>query len=212
MITKLYRIFCHSPRATAAVAAAASPWGTSPANPPRAPPSRPPRVPLTEASTARYRRPTPSPTGGRPAEVRRVITTTHAFLCSVDFHWNAAFLGETLRPGPQAQVVQQTNNHQTGGFKRQNTVDSATIKENTARINARPANAQPKPATENSKFGVWCFWLWVVVVLLLVPLVVMCLLDRLCLMPYVELSHSKLYRSNTNDVVTMFVLKNTVLY
>lgn len=61
-------------------------------------------------------------------------------------------LGETLRPGPQAPTVQQTNNHQTSGFKRQNTVDSATIKENTARINARPASAQPKPTTENSKY------------------------------------------------------------
>lgn len=60
-------------------------------------------------------------------------------------------IGETLRPNPQAQVVQQTNNHQTSGFKRQNTVDSATIKENTARINARPASAQPKSTTENSK-------------------------------------------------------------
>lgn len=48
-------------------------------------------------------------------------------------------------------MVQQTNNHQSG-FKRQNTVDSATIKENSARMNARPASAQPKPATENSKF------------------------------------------------------------
>lgn len=59
-------------------------------------------------------------------------------------------LGETLRPGPQPQTVQQTNNHQSG-FKRQNTVDSATIKENSARINTRPASAQPKPTTENSK-------------------------------------------------------------
>lgn len=58
--------------------------------------------------------------------------------------------GETLRPGPQPQAVQQTNNHQSG-FKRQNTVDSATIKENSARLNARPASAQPKP-TENSKW------------------------------------------------------------
>lgn len=58
--------------------------------------------------------------------------------------------GETLRQGPQPQVpVPQTNNHQSG-FKRQNTVDSATIKENSARLNARPASAQPKPATENS--------------------------------------------------------------
>ncbi|XP_022905000.2 serine/threonine-protein kinase MARK2 isoform X3 [Onthophagus taurus] len=51
--------------------------------------------------------------------------------------------------GPQPQVaVPQTNNHQSG-FKRQNTVDSATIKENRL-ITQRPASAQPKPATENS--------------------------------------------------------------
>jgi hypothetical protein len=61
-------------------------------------------------------------------------------------------LGETLRTGPQPQVpAPQSNNHQSG-FKRQNTVDSATIKENSARLNARPASAQAKTATENSKF------------------------------------------------------------
>nr|XP_023029703.1 serine/threonine-protein kinase MARK2-like isoform X4 [Leptinotarsa decemlineata] len=59
-------------------------------------------------------------------------------------------IGETLRTGPQPQVpVSQSNNHQSG-FKRQNTVDSATIKENSARLNARPASAQPKPAADNS--------------------------------------------------------------
>ncbi|KRT86421.1 protein kinase, partial [Oryctes borbonicus] len=58
--------------------------------------------------------------------------------------------GETLRAGPQPQVaVPQTNNHQSG-FKRQNTVDSATIKENSRLIAQRPASAQPKPPTENS--------------------------------------------------------------
>lgn len=60
-------------------------------------------------------------------------------------------IGETLRAGPQPQVaVPQTNNHQSG-FKRQNTVDSATIKENSRLIAQRPASAQPKPPTENSK-------------------------------------------------------------
>ncbi|CAG9816286.1 unnamed protein product [Phaedon cochleariae] len=59
-------------------------------------------------------------------------------------------IGETLRTGPQQQVpAAQSNNHQSG-FKRQNTVDSATIKENSARLNARPASAQPKTATDNS--------------------------------------------------------------
>lgn len=40
----------------------------------------------------------------------------------------------------------------SGNFKRQNTIDSATIKENTARLavqNQRPASAQPKPVTTN---------------------------------------------------------------
>lgn len=66
------------------------------------------------------------------------------------FFFKFAGTGETLRMGPQPQVpVATTNNHQPG-FKRQNTVDSATIKENSARLNPRPASAQPKPATENS--------------------------------------------------------------
>lgn len=62
------------------------------------------------------------------------------------------FLGETLRTGPQQTqtATAQSNNHQSG-FKRQNTVDSATIKENNARLNARPTSAQPKTITENSK-------------------------------------------------------------
>ncbi|XP_066148253.1 serine/threonine-protein kinase MARK2-like isoform X10 [Euwallacea fornicatus] len=58
-------------------------------------------------------------------------------------------IGETLRTGPQAQApTAQSNNHQSG-FKRQNTVDSATIKENSARLNSRPTSAQPKTITEN---------------------------------------------------------------
>ncbi|XP_057672076.1 MAP/microtubule affinity-regulating kinase 3-like isoform X43 [Diorhabda carinulata] len=58
---------------------------------------------------------------------------------------------ETLRTGAQPQVpAAQINNQQSSGFKRQNTVDSATIKENSARLNARPASAQPKTTTENS--------------------------------------------------------------
>ncbi|XP_048525310.1 serine/threonine-protein kinase MARK2 isoform X11 [Dendroctonus ponderosae] len=58
-------------------------------------------------------------------------------------------IGETLRAGPQPQTpTAQSNNHQSG-FKRQNTVDSATIKENSARLNSRPASAQPKTITEN---------------------------------------------------------------
>ncbi|XP_057672060.1 MAP/microtubule affinity-regulating kinase 3-like isoform X29 [Diorhabda carinulata] len=57
---------------------------------------------------------------------------------------------ETLRTGAQPQVpAAQINNQQSSGFKRQNTVDSATIKENSARLNARPASAQPKTTTEN---------------------------------------------------------------
>lgn len=70
--------------------------------------------------------------------------------------------GETLRVGPAATTVanNSNNNHGTGtnsstaerstissNFKRQNTIDSATIKENTARLaaqNQRPTSAQPK--------------------------------------------------------------------
>lgn len=40
------------------------------------------------------------------------------------------------------------NNFSSSSFKRQNTIDSATIKENTARLaaqNQRPSSAQPKP-------------------------------------------------------------------
>ena len=47
---------------------------------------------------------------------------------------------------PTATTV--NNNHQQSNFKRQNTVDTATIKENTARIiGSRPATA----TTPNSK-------------------------------------------------------------
>ncbi|XP_055715138.1 uncharacterized protein LOC129809346 [Phlebotomus papatasi] len=47
------------------------------------------------------------------------------------------------------------NKCRSSNFKRQNTIDSATIKENTARLaaqNQRPASAQPKPVavTENA--------------------------------------------------------------
>ncbi|XP_017770247.1 PREDICTED: serine/threonine-protein kinase MARK2-like isoform X3 [Nicrophorus vespilloides] len=53
--------------------------------------------------------------------------------------------------GPQSNqvAVPQTNNHGSG-FKRQNTIDSATIKENSARTNTRPATAQAKSTAENS--------------------------------------------------------------
>ncbi|VEN57961.1 unnamed protein product, partial [Callosobruchus maculatus] len=58
-------------------------------------------------------------------------------------------IGETLRTGPQPQVPTTPSNNHQSGFKRQNTVDSATIKENSARLNSRPASAQPKTATDN---------------------------------------------------------------
>ncbi|XP_063707103.1 serine/threonine-protein kinase MARK2 isoform X14 [Culicoides brevitarsis] len=75
--------------------------------------------------------------------------------------------GETLRVGPAPAAVANNanNNHGTGtnsgtserstissNFKRQNTIDSATIKENTARLavqNQRPTSAQPKPVASN---------------------------------------------------------------
>ncbi|XP_076264482.1 par-1 isoform X27 [Rhynchophorus ferrugineus] len=88
----------------------------------------------------------PQPTAQSPSHrgVHRSISATHA-----KPNRRASSGGETLRTGPQPQVpVSQTNNHQTG-FKRQNTVDSATIKENSARLNSRPASAQPKTITEN---------------------------------------------------------------
>ncbi|RZC41479.1 serine/threonine-protein kinase MARK2, partial [Asbolus verrucosus] len=89
----------------------------------------------------------PQPTAQSPSHrgVHRSISATHA-----KPNRRASSGGETLRTGPQPQVpAPQSNNHQPG-FKRQNTVDSATIKENSARLNARPASAQVKTATENS--------------------------------------------------------------
>ncbi|XP_057672058.1 serine/threonine-protein kinase MARK2-like isoform X28 [Diorhabda carinulata] len=77
--------------------------------------------------------------------VHRSISATHA-----KPNRRASSGGETLRTGAQPQVpAAQINNQQSSGFKRQNTVDSATIKENSARLNARPASAQPKTTTEN---------------------------------------------------------------
>ncbi|KAG5898364.1 hypothetical protein JTB14_015797 [Gonioctena quinquepunctata] len=81
--------------------------------------------------------------------VHRSISATHA-KPNRRASSGGGTIGETVRTGPQPQVpVTQSNNHQSG-FKRQNTVDSATIKENSARLNARPASAQPKTTTENS--------------------------------------------------------------
>ncbi|CAL8110672.1 unnamed protein product [Orchesella dallaii] len=59
--------------------------------------------------------------------------------------------GESLRPGNNAA----TSNHNhaitpTNNFKRQNTVDSATIKENTARISAASAGAGGTGSTTSS--------------------------------------------------------------
>ncbi|XP_063920284.1 serine/threonine-protein kinase MARK2-like isoform X3 [Zophobas morio] len=89
----------------------------------------------------------PQPTAQSPSHrgVHRSISATHA-----KPNRRASSGGETLRTGPQPQVpATQTNNHQSG-FKRQNTVDSATIKENSARHTTRPASAQAKTVTENS--------------------------------------------------------------
>ncbi|XP_045463380.1 serine/threonine-protein kinase MARK2 isoform X5 [Harmonia axyridis] len=91
---------------------------------------------------------TPQPTAQSPSHrgVHRSISATHA-----KPNRRASSGGDNLRIALQPQVPSaQTNNHQPSGFKRQNTVDSATIKENSARINARPASAQPKTNTENS--------------------------------------------------------------
>ncbi|CAG9763330.1 unnamed protein product [Ceutorhynchus assimilis] len=87
------------------------------------------------------------PTAQSPSHrgVHRSISATHA-----KPNRRASSGGETLRTGPQPQTPAsgQSNNHQGSGFKRQNTVDSATIKENS-RLNSRPASAQPKTITEN---------------------------------------------------------------
>ncbi|XP_044764173.1 serine/threonine-protein kinase MARK2-like isoform X2 [Coccinella septempunctata] len=91
---------------------------------------------------------TPQPTAQSPSHrgVHRSISATHA-----KPNRRASSGGDNLRIALQPQVPStQTNNHQSSGFKRQNTVDSATIKENSARINARPASAQPKTNTDNS--------------------------------------------------------------
>ncbi|XP_064215946.1 MAP/microtubule affinity-regulating kinase 3 isoform X10 [Tribolium castaneum] len=92
----------------------------------------------------------PQPTAQSPSHrgVHRSISATHA-KPNRRASSGGGTIGETLRTGPQSQVpAPQSNNHQSG-FKRQNTVDSATIKENSARLNARPASAQAKTATEN---------------------------------------------------------------
>ncbi|KAL3285057.1 hypothetical protein HHI36_019181 [Cryptolaemus montrouzieri] len=90
----------------------------------------------------------PQPTAQSPSHrgVHRSISATHA-----KPNRRASSGGDNLRIALQPQVpTTQTNNHQSSGFKRQNTVDSATIKENSVRINARPASAQPKANTDNS--------------------------------------------------------------
>nr|CAH7745351.1 unnamed protein product [Callosobruchus chinensis] len=76
--------------------------------------------------------------------VHRSISATHS-----KPNRRASSGGETLRTGPQPQVPTTPSNNHQSGFKRQNTVDSATIKENSARLNSRPASAQPKTATDN---------------------------------------------------------------
>ncbi|XP_066255971.1 serine/threonine-protein kinase MARK2-like isoform X8 [Euwallacea similis] len=90
------------------------------------------------------------PTAQSPSHrgVHRSISATHA-KPNRRASSGGSTIGETLRTGPQAQApTAQSNNHQSG-FKRQNTVDSATIKENSARLNSRPTSAQPKTITEN---------------------------------------------------------------
>ncbi|XP_060520714.1 serine/threonine-protein kinase MARK2-like isoform X3 [Cylas formicarius] len=93
----------------------------------------------------------PQPTAQSPSHrgVHRSISATHA-KPNRRASSGGGPIAETLRTGAQPQVAAaQTNNHQSG-FKRQNTIDGPTIKENTARLNARPASAQPKTTTENS--------------------------------------------------------------
>ncbi|XP_049819571.1 serine/threonine-protein kinase MARK2-like isoform X5 [Aethina tumida] len=92
----------------------------------------------------------PQPTAQSPSHrgVHRSISATHS-KPNRRASSGGGTIGETLRTTQQQTPAAQSNNHQTSGFKRQNTVDSATIKENSARHNSRPASAQPKTATEN---------------------------------------------------------------
>ncbi|XP_050518701.1 MAP/microtubule affinity-regulating kinase 3-like isoform X6 [Diabrotica virgifera virgifera] len=91
-----------------------------------------------------------SATHAKPNRRASSGATGHGLALVPDFALQLHKKSETLRTGAQPQVpASQINNQQSSGFKRQNTVDSATIKENSARLNARPASAQPKTTTEN---------------------------------------------------------------
>ncbi|XP_072399116.1 serine/threonine-protein kinase MARK2-like isoform X8 [Diabrotica undecimpunctata] len=95
---------------------------------------------------------TPQPAIQSPQHrgVHRSISATHA-KPNRRASSGGGTIGETLRTEAQPQVpASRINNQQSSNFKRQNTVDSATIKENSARLNVRPASAQPKTTTENS--------------------------------------------------------------
>lgn len=75
------------------------------------------------------------------------------FLFSVvDFSFDFIFIGDSLKSAAQPQVppVIQNNNHQPS-FKRKINLESVTAKENNPRIATRPASAQPKISTDNSK-------------------------------------------------------------
>ncbi|CAG9840972.1 unnamed protein product [Diabrotica balteata] len=94
---------------------------------------------------------TPQPAIQSPQHrgVHRSISATHA-KPNRRASSGGGTIGETLRTEAQPQVpASRINNQQSSNFKRQNTVDSATIKENSARLNVRPASAQPKTTTEN---------------------------------------------------------------
>ncbi|KAK3930764.1 Serine/threonine-protein kinase MARK2 [Frankliniella fusca] len=63
--------------------------------------------------------------------------------------------GETLRvPAGTPNSSNHNHNSTTSNFKRQNTVDSATIKENTARINSASAATRPTPVKNSSNMPV----------------------------------------------------------
>lgn len=79
--------------------------------------------------------------------VHRSISATHT-----KSNRRASSGGDTLRMAlqPQTPSTQTNNRQESSGFKRQNTVDSATIKENSARNNSRPTSAQSKTNMENN--------------------------------------------------------------
>lgn len=84
-----------------------------------------------------------------------ILLSSHTMSISVNI---CIFAGDFLKFTAQPQVppVIQNNNHQPS-FKRKINLESAAAKENNARTTSRPASAQPKISTENSKLMKYSF-------------------------------------------------------